>query len=307
MFSGDTFRSFDIKESESGESMEQKDLSSIPTLEQLKNKVRDILDTDVYEKANISETPSFEDDSRHLVTLDDGTAIEIPELGVYENIRKTDDNGTIYFTDGELVADTTYELNGNTYTTDEQGRIVHCEAKPERSPENPRDVNAQLHTGGADRHSSDQGGHIVGRDLNGEGGVGNLIAMDSRINQSDYKRMENDIKASLDDGKDVSMSTDILYYSEESKRPDIITTTITADGVKAIYKFDNNLDGGLNSEVPASGKSIVNEEMKDTKGTISSIKEIYNESNSLSETNVSITYTDENGVNHRTKVYIDAE
>ena len=34
-----------------------------------------------------------------------------------------------------------------------------------------------------DRRPSDQGGHIVGRDLNGDGGAGNLVAMDYRINQ----------------------------------------------------------------------------------------------------------------------------
>ena len=44
-----------------------------------------------------------------------------------------------------------------------------------------------------------------------------LVAMDSRINQSDYKRMENDIKAALDEGKDVTVTTDISY-SGDSKR-----------------------------------------------------------------------------------------
>lgn len=42
-------------------------------------------------------------------------------------------------------------------------------------------------------------------------------------------------------------------------------------------------------------------------GTISSIKSEYDENGNLSETMVNITYIDENGINHRTKVYIDAE
>lgn len=217
-----------------------------------------------------------------------------------------DDNGTVYLKDGELEPNTTYELNGNTYTTDEQGRIIRCEATPKRSTENPRDVNAQLQAGGEDRRSSDQGGHIVGRDLNGDGGAGNLVAMDSKINQSDYKRMENDIKATLDEGKDVTVTIDISY-SGDSKRPDTITATVTADEVKTVYKFDNNLDGGLKDEVPENGKDAVQEELNDTNGEISSIKEEYNENGELTETTVNITYTDENGTNHRTKVYIDAE
>ena len=300
MFSGESFRSSDIRIPENRENMEQKDISSVPSLDSLKSKLQDIFAIEP------SETISMESSFSCSVTLDDGTAINLPEASEYESITETDDNGTIYLCDNELKPDTTYELNGNIYTTDGQGRIVHCEAKPERSPENPRDINAQLQTGGEYRHSSDQGGHIVGRDLNGDGGAGNLVAMDSRINQSDYKRMENDIKDSLDEGSDVSLTTDI-QYSGESKRPDIITATKTADGMMTVYKFDNNLDGGLMDEVPENGKEIVNEEISDTNGTISSIKSEYDENGNLSETMVNITYTDENGINHRTKVYIDAE
>ena len=133
-----------------------------------------------------------------------------------------------------------------------------------------------------------------------------MVAMDSNINQSDYKRMENDIKSALDKGKDVSIAADI-HYPGNSKRPDIITATTMVDNARIVYKFDNNLDGSLNSEVPENGKTTVDEEIKDTNGTISSVKEKYDESGNLSETTVSITCTDENGTKHRTKVFIDAE
>lgn len=306
----ESFRPDDIKVPEAGERMEQRDQPSVPTLDDLKSKLEDIFKAEapdsVFMKEDISETNPLEESNPRSVTLDDGTVVTLPDAKTYENVAKTDDNGTVYLKDGELEPNTTYELNGNTYTTDEQGRIIRCEATPERSPENPRDVNAQLQAGGEDRRPSDQGGHIVGRDLNGDGGAGNLVAMDSKINQSDYKRMENDIKAALDEGKDVSVTTDISY-SGDSKRPDTITVTVTADGVKTVYKFDNNLDCGLKDEVPENGKDAVQEELNDTNGEISSIKEEYNENGELTETTVNITYTDENGTNHRTKVYIDAE
>lgn len=306
----ESFRPDDIKVPEAGERMEQRDQPSVPTLDDLKSKLEDIFKAEtpdsVSMKEDISETNPLEESNPRSVTLDDGTVVTLPDAKTYENVAKTDDNGTVYLKDGELEPNTTYELNGNTYTTDEQGRIIRCEATPERSPENPRDVNAQLQAGGEDRRPSDQGGHIVGRDLNGDGGAGNLVAMDSKINQSDYKRMENDIKAALDEGKDVSVTTDISYAGD-SKRPDTITVTVTADGVKTVYKFDNNLDGGLKDEVPENGKDAVQEELNDTNGEISSIKEEYNENGELTETTVNITYTDENGTNHRTKVYIDAE
>lgn len=88
---------------------------------------------------------------------------------------------------------------------------------------------------------------------------------------------------------------------------DFITATTTADGVKTVYKFDNNMDGGLSNEIPENGKKEVEEEISDTNGTISSIKEEYDAEGNLTETIINITYTDENGMNHRTKVYVDAE
>ena len=220
-----------------------------------------------------------------------------------ENI-KTDDNGNIYSINGRLQPNTTYELNGNIYTTDENGRIISCKAKPVRSPENPRDNEAQRQAGGEDRRPSDQGGHIVGRDLNGDGVIGNLIAMDSKINQSEYKRMENDIKTALDEGKDVTTKTE-MTYSGDSKRPDKITVTVTTDGNDTVYKFDNNLDGSLRDEVPENGKEIVQDRLDETGGEISSIKEEYDENGNLVETTVYITYKGDDGTNYRTSVVID--
>src|SRR5699024_8568712 len=110
----------------------------------------------------------------------------------------------------------------------------------------------------------------------------------------------------LDEGKDVAVTTDISY-SDNSKRPDTITVTMTVDGVKTVYKFDNNLDGSLKNEIPENGKEAVQEELNYTNGEISSIKEEYDENGELIETTVNITYTDENGINHRTKVHIDAD
>ena len=303
-------RSDDVEIPEIGEQMEQGDLPSVPTLDGIKSRLEEIFKAEPQDSVSMKEEiwgmDPLVENKPQSVTLEDGTVVTLPDTRGTEDMTKTDDNGAIYLKDGELAPNTTYELNGYIYTTDEQGRIVHCEAKPKRTPENPRDINAQRQAGGEDRHPSDQGGHIVGRDLNGDGGAGNLVAMDSRINQSDYKRMENDIKDALDEGKDVTVTTDISY-SGDSKRPDTITVTVTADGVKTVYKFDNNLDGSLMDEVPENGKDAVREELNDTNGQISSIKEEYDENGELIGTTVNITYTDENGINHRTKVHIDAD
>lgn len=176
----------DVKIPEVGRQIEQTDQRPVPSLKDLKNKLEDIFKVETLDdastKENITETNPLDESNLCSVTLDDGTVVTVPDVKSYEIVTKTDDNGTVYLKNGELEPNTTYELNGNTYTTDEQGRIIRCEARPERSPENPRDVNAQIQAGGEDRRPSDQGGHIVGRDLNGDGGAGNLVAMDSRIN-----------------------------------------------------------------------------------------------------------------------------
>lgn len=217
---------------------------------------------------------------------------------------KTDDNGNIYSIDGKLQPNMTYELNGNLYTTDEKGRIISCEAKPVRSPENSRDNEAQRQAGGEDRRPNDQGGHIVGRDMNGDGDIGNLVAMDSKINQSDYKRMENDIKTALDERKDVTTKTE-MTYSGDSERPDKITVTVTADGKDTVYKFDNNLDGSIRDEVPENEKETIQDRLDETGGEISSIKEEYDAEGNLVETTFYITYKGEDGTNYRTSVVIE--
>lgn len=215
-----------------------------------------------------------------------------------------DDNGNVYSIDGKLQPNTTYELNGNVYTTDDKGRIISCEATPIKSSENSRDNEAQRQAGGEDRRPNDQGGHIVGRDMNGDSGIGNLVAMDSKINQSDYKRMENDIKSALDEGKEVTTKTE-MTYSGDSERPDRITVTVTADGKDTIYKFDNNLDSSLINEIPENGKEIVQNRLDETGGEISSIKEEYDKNGNLVETTGYITYKGEDGTYYRTSVVIE--
>lgn len=282
-------------------------LADSPLGKQLKSMDFDNIDNDDDSSldAYVSDVPDefCDDNGEQYRTEDDGL---IPNnMYVLDKITcKTDDNGSIYGIDGKLQPGITYELNGNIYTTDENGRIISCEAKPERSPENSRDDEAQKRAGGKDRRSDDQGGHIVGRDINGDGGIGNLVAMDSKINQSDYKRMENDIKAALDEGKDVTTKTE-MTYSGDSERPDKITVTVTADGKDTVYKFDNNLDGSLRDEVPENGKETVQDRLDETGGEISSIKEEYDKDGNLVETTVYITYKGEDGTNYRTSVVIE--
>ena len=243
-----------------------------------------------------------------LGKMSESTIFEKPMSEYDKPLGALDDNNQEYMSDGKLNPNTTYILNGNEYRTDEYGRIISCESTPQRTPENPRDNGAQTTVGGENRMSGDQGGHIVGRDMGGDAGLGNLVAMDSKINQSDYKRMENDIKKALDEGKTVSVKTDI-EYSGTSERPDKIKTTVTADGKETVYTFDNNLDGSLMDKIKEtcskSDVEVVEDVINETGGKVSSVKEEFNSDGKLDKTTVSITYTGEDGKNYRRQVVIN--
>lgn len=237
------------------------------------------------------------------VSLDNEIAEDLLED---ETIGKiVDDNGEIYITDGKLLPNSTYELNGNIYTTDDRGRIVTCTWYPNRCPDNNRDLEAQKSVGGENRKPTDQGGHIVARDLGGDSGIGNMLSMDSKINQSDYKRMENDIKSELSAGKEVAVKTEITY-SGDSERPDRITTTVTSDGKETVYVFDNTLDGEIDnsliSDVPQDCRDTTLEVLDATGGSISSIKIEYNENGGIDRITTNITYTDSDGSVHRGQI-----
>ena len=132
--------------------------------------------------------------------------------------------------------------------------------------------------------------------------------MDSKINQSDYKRMENDIKRALADGKEVTTHTEISYTGD-SERPDIVKVTVTIDGKETVYTFDNNIDGSLREKVGEIGgrdaAETVQSVLDEKSGEISSIKEEYDKSGNLEKATVNVTYTDETGTTQRTRIVID--
>ncbi len=217
---------------------------------------------------------------------------------------KTDDNGTIYSINEKLLPNKKYCLNGNVYTTDCEGRIKSLDAKPIKTPENSRDNDAQIKAGGEDRRPDDQGGHILARNLNGDSGNGNLVAMNPIINQSDYKRMENRISDALGEGRNVTVRSE-LYYSGHSKRPDRIDNKVTIDGRNTVYKFDNNMDNLLKNEMNKNEKAVVKSTLKETKGVISSIKEEYDNNGVFFEKTYDISYKGQDGKNYRTQVVVD--
>lgn len=222
----------------------------------------------------------FNPDKRIPPTFPDDIRAELKSLRLVDAF---DDNGKQYLKDGKLLPNTTYSLGGNVYRTDAGGRIIKCKSKPKRTPENMRSTDSSA-------NPTDQLACIVSRELNGDSGSGNTIAMDPRISMGDYKKMESDIKDKLNTDENVDVDT-TMTYSGDSERPDMISAAITADGKKTEYTFNNNMDNSLLKEVASSSKKAVDSLISETGGIVSSIKKDFDKSGKLIKTTVTVAYT----------------
>lgn len=163
----------------------------------------------------------------------------MPYMSEMRSSTMVDDNGKPYMKNGELLPNTSYELNGNKYETDSEGRKIRIEATAEinntpRPSLNSRKVEGLEH--------GDDKGHIIAHVLGGSDTEGNLVAMDAKLNRGEYKSMELSAKRALEDGKEVKMTVEIEYEGD-SKRPKSFTVTLEIDGEFTVKKFLNNSNG----------------------------------------------------------------
>ncbi len=244
----------------------------------------------------------YKTDDKGIVYSVDGKLLPNTSYQLDKVNYKTDDNSIIYCVGGKIQPNCTYQLNGNIYKTDKNGNKVKCFEKPKPSPEK-RDIVAQKKVGGTDRKAGDQGGHIVACSFGGDSGIGNLVAMDSRINQGDYKDMESYTKKALEAGKDIELQK-TLSYAEDSSRPSIIKAAVFKDEKLTVeFFFDNDLGKALLNEIPGKGKEDVEAELADKEGVISSVKKEYDDKGVLTSITVSIRFGED--LKQKVKVVID--
>ena len=142
----------------------------------------------------------------------------------------------------ELKPDEEYESRNYRYKTDGFGRIEHCEGIL-RLEDGKRNTDHQTCAGGEDREEYDQGGHLVATRFGGSERLDNIVAMDSHLNQVEYKKMENEFAADLTQHKKVFVYIE-LDYPDGSLRPKTIcveSITIDHRGIEEyrLYIFDN--------------------------------------------------------------------
>ncbi|WP_231038024.1 DNA/RNA non-specific endonuclease [Pectinatus frisingensis] len=119
---------------------------------------------------------------------------------------------------------------GYKYVTDSDGRISSVEANLESGIAD-RNKYAQRTVGGDDRLPNDDGGHLIASIFKGSGEIDNLVPMNSTLNRSEYKSLENTWKNALDEGKTVNVKIEPTYNSG-SVRPAKFDIEYTIDGKK---------------------------------------------------------------------------
>ncbi len=123
-------------------------------------------------------------------------------------------NGGVHVKRGRLSPNSSYELNGYRYTTDDKGRIATVEGDL-RLEAADRDLYAQRTVGADDgRLLDDQGGHLIGSQFGGYGGRENLTPMGKEVNAyhtGEWGQMEKSWAERLKAGDSVRVHIEPVY------------------------------------------------------------------------------------------------
>lgn len=92
--------------------------------------------------------------------------------------------------------------------------------------------------GKSDERTNDQIGHLMGDHLSGRADIENTVAMDAKVNQGSYKRIENQCARAIKEGHVVTLTTEPRYRGS-SHRPSEFRVTYTIDGEKTVVTIKN--------------------------------------------------------------------
>lgn len=173
--------------------------------------------------------------------LPDDTGESLPQTKDTDEVNYYyDDRGQLYRIGDKLIANTSYELNGYSFATDELGRVVsaegqlHMKNRDERLP-----IKDSLEViGKGDQREGDDRGHLIGDQFDGPNGLENLVPQDAEINRKDFKNFENELAGEVKAGKDVYVKIDVLY-DEGSRRPTNMMVSYLIDENEGIRIFPN--------------------------------------------------------------------
>ena len=185
-------------------------------------------------------------DTDRSSTLDPGSKDTQDSSGIIDKIDGHkyyyDSNGDVYRVDDSLMANTTYDLNGYHYTTDDAGRISWVEGdlhlRDRDSRLTIRDDISNIGLG--DELETDDRGHIIADLFDGPNGLENLIPQDFSINRGAYNKFEGELADEIRAGNDVRANFEIVYPEGDiSYRPSEIIVTYTINDQIYFTSFPN--------------------------------------------------------------------
>lgn len=160
-----------------------------------------------------------------------------------------------------LRPDCTYTVNGTTYKTNANGQIESFSGPLSRMAA-PRSASAQRNLPG--KLSSEDASHLMPASGGGSGKVDNLVRMDRKVNQRDYAAMENENRAFLAEGKQVTLTGNVAY-SKGSDRPTAImveravSDPITGERTSDRFSWTNEDMGQFDDFGEAEAYSLADE------------------------------------------------
>jgi hypothetical protein len=151
------------------------------------------------------------------------------------------------------------DSHGYTYKSDMFGRPVSASGnlKSNPNPSGTRDSaarQAQASAGGADRLTTDEGGHGLGNRFFGRSDAWNLTPQDKNLNHSAYRTMENGWAKALDKGHSVQAETRAVYDKPTLRPTSYISTSSTNGDAPTLRAMENKANAGFTSSAANFGK-----------------------------------------------------
>ncbi|MDO4556556.1 MAG: DNA/RNA non-specific endonuclease, partial [Lachnospiraceae bacterium] len=153
--------------------------------------------------------------------------------------KSLDDNGVKFRNGNKLLPDNEFNVNGYKYTTDSNGRLASAEGKLKMCDSSyTRNMEEVRTYEGQDYHKGDHKAHLIGHQFGGSDKLGNLVPMDSKLNQGDYAKLERELAEAVKNGSDVRLKVEPVYKGI-SNRPAEFKMSYSIDGDKNITVFKN--------------------------------------------------------------------
>ncbi len=132
--------------------------------------------------------------------------------------------------------------NGYRFHTDLIKRARQIDGELRLGPTSSRSRRTQSQAGGAERRTTDDGGHYIAARFNGPRDRLNHFAQDASFNRGAYRALEDRWARHLQAGRRVHI-TIVPHYQGSSTRPEILTVTWSVDGETQRTQFHNKAKG----------------------------------------------------------------